>query len=289
MASSLNGGQLAGYRNVLINGAMRIYQRGDTGSATAGYQTADRWRVNGNRATVINLGPDEYAGSIGSLTIGDTLSIRQAIELALKKDDTPSQYPFLENSVWTLSFLASDAAGTGGTVDASLGWQTGSSGSGTLAHAAASQQTLTSDWQKYTFTFTITTTSLDSTWRSLNCNLILTGTGRPRVTQVQLEPGPVATPFENRPYATELALCQRYYQTISQMDISSASNTGTAYQGQAFFPVVMRETPTAVVGASQNMASTNLVPTVQSFKVWGNPTDGAQSAGVTDVTLDAEL
>jgi len=33
------------------------------------------------------------------------------------------------------------------------------------------------------------------------------------LTNLQLEPGLVATPFENRPYSVELALCQRYYET----------------------------------------------------------------------------
>ena len=32
------------------------------------------------------------------------------------------------------------------------------------------------------------------------------------LTGFQLEPGPVATPFEHRPIGTELALCQRYYE-----------------------------------------------------------------------------
>ena len=33
-------------------------------------------------------------------------------------------------------------------------------------------------------------------------------------TGFQFEPGPVATPFELRPFSTELALCQRYYQRL---------------------------------------------------------------------------
>ena len=32
------------------------------------------------------------------------------------------------------------------------------------------------------------------------------------IAQPQLEPGPVATPFETRPIGTELDLCQRFYQ-----------------------------------------------------------------------------
>jgi hypothetical protein len=35
------------------------------------------------------------------------------------------------------------------------------------------------------------------------------------IAQVQIEPGPVATPFEQRPIGTELALCQRYFQSYA--------------------------------------------------------------------------
>ena len=33
--------------------------------------------------------------------------------------------------------------------------------------------------------------------------------------KIQLEPGPVATPFEQRPIGIEISLCERYYQRIS--------------------------------------------------------------------------
>jgi hypothetical protein len=42
-------------------------------------------------------------------------------------------------------------------------------------------------------------------------------------TGVQLEKGTVATPFEFRPFATELALCQRYYQTLNTSGGSGVS------------------------------------------------------------------
>lgn len=47
--SSLNGGQLAGFRNKIINGAFQINQRGYVSGAatTAGQYTLDRWKVTG--------------------------------------------------------------------------------------------------------------------------------------------------------------------------------------------------------------------------------------------------
>jgi hypothetical protein len=44
------------------------------------------------------------------------------------------------------------------------------------------------------------------------------------VTKPQLEPGPVATPFEQRPYGVEIMLCQRYYQKSYPYD--TAPGTG---------------------------------------------------------------
>ena len=63
------------------------------------------------------------------------------------------------------------------------------------------------------------------------------------ITGVQLEVGSVATEFERRPYGTELALCQRYYQTIS-----AAMGVGNYYssaQIQAVIPhlCTMRSAP----------------------------------------------
>jgi hypothetical protein len=52
------------------------------------------------------------------------------------------------------------------------------------------------------------------------------------ITGVQLEKGSVATPFEVRPYATELALCQRYYEQSYSIGTVAGTNTNL---GQATF------------------------------------------------------
>jgi hypothetical protein len=69
------------------------------------------------------------------------------------------------------------------------------------------------------------------------------------VSQVQLEIGSTATPFENRLYGTELALCQRYYYRWSSDQSTAWAASGlcrsaTSFTGQLAFPVTMRATPT---------------------------------------------
>ena len=49
-----------------------------------------------------------------------------------------------------------------------------------------------------------------------------------QITGVQLEVGSVATPFERRPYGTELMLCQRYYQ---QFDSANNAASGAGFAG----------------------------------------------------------
>jgi hypothetical protein len=55
------------------------------------------------------------------------------------------------------------------------------------------------------------------------------------IAQVQLEPGAVATPFEQRPIGTELALCQRYFEAGSTVNCNNASSGGTQPAGSIFY------------------------------------------------------
>ena len=68
------------------------------------------------------------------------------------------------------------------------------------------------------------------------------------ITGIQLETGSVATPFERRPYGTELMLCQRYCVLIASgvnKPICNANYySATNALGYIPFPVDMRTTPT---------------------------------------------
>jgi hypothetical protein len=70
------------------------------------------------------------------------------------------------------------------------------------------------------------------------------------ITGVQLEKGTVATPFERRPFGTELALCQRYYQKLNALTTNNnriafglADNTSRVRTAIPL-PVELRAAPT---------------------------------------------
>ena len=82
------------------------------------------------------------------------------------------------------------------------------------------------------------------------------------VTGVQLEAGSTATSFDYRPYGTELALCQRYYEVLTYNAngelASSYLLTSTFYKNYWYFKVNKRATPTItlVSGAWSNQTPT---------------------------------
>jgi hypothetical protein len=77
------------------------------------------------------------------------------------------------------------------------------------------------------------------------------------ITGVQLEVGSVATPFERRPYGTELSLCQRYYQLIACNGRARSGGVNHEYEWPINFYNEMRATPTSAIfttGINTNLA-----------------------------------
>jgi hypothetical protein len=108
-------------------------------------------------------------------------------------------------------------------------------------------------------------------------------------TGVQLEKGTVATPFEFRPYATELQLCQRYCWTLNTNASSGNTNYGVAAgQGTTslrFYlqtPVAMRDPYNIFLttkSGSVNLRTGSLTISNGELSVY----NGSTSIGVTSV------
>jgi hypothetical protein len=91
-------------------------------------------------------------------------------------------------------------------------------------------------------------------------NLIATNGATFYITGVQLEKGSTATSFDYRPYGTELALCQRYYQRYSYVGIDGyavGSGSGNALSSSFWWTVQMRAAPTVTFGTAAFSSNTS--------------------------------
>jgi len=281
-------GQL-GLRNKIINGAMMIDQRNAGASVTAGSAyTLDRWNVDrvwsGSTVTIqqSSTAPAGFANSLlATVSTGaasgssNYFSIQQFIEgynIADMAFGTASASNFtisfwvrssvtgaygiaLRNSAFNLSYTTTYtissantweyktvtiAGPTSGTwySNNSYGLNVVFSLGGGSTYKPASNNT----WTAGSYLAAVGETDL------------ITTTGATfYITGVQLEKGATATPFENRLYGAELALCQRYlpawtfgssgYVTVCQ----GQAVTGSGAYGILMLPVQARVIPTGIV------------------------------------------
>jgi hypothetical protein len=117
------------------------------------------------------------------------------------------------------------------------------------------------------------------------------------ITGVQLEKGSTATSFDYRPYGTELALCQRYFQKVADGTSNNASyvaiattESTTALFGMISFQVPMRTAPSLALTATSfraNMGTVNAnsttAPTLNQTSTLSTRFD---QAGYTGLTAD---
>jgi len=113
------------------------------------------------------------------------------------------------------------------------------------------------------------------------------------VTGVSLEKGSTATSFDYRPYGTELALCQRYYQNIGGQTLTGFAEGSTNLAAAIFFYQQMRAAPTCSIrsgntlsvrspGGDYNAASPVLANTTTGTNaIWTN------ISGFTGLTVNA--
>jgi hypothetical protein len=117
------------------------------------------------------------------------------------------------------------------------------------------------------------------------------------ITGVQLEAGTVATPFERRPYGTELALCHRYCQNIRAAESNGfylryaygecVTSTGFSANVNLFTP--MRTVPSLTVNTASLYSVYSRVTLVACTAVTINGDGSSPSIGGVNTTVSSGL
>lgn len=115
------------------------------------------------------------------------------------------------------------------------------------------------------------------------------------ITGVQLERGSVATPFEQRPIGTELAMCQRYYYTSGTV-VNAFMSMHSNQFGEIIsfaYPVTMRATPTLTNSFTNNdnavLANTYTTDKYNSIRVYPFNTGFEYGSITYSFTVSAEF
>ena len=293
-------------RNLIINGAMNVAQRG-TSSTTNGYGTVDRFRVAyGNT----DEAPTQEQVDVASGTTPYTLGFRKAFKVtngnqtsgAGTSDSTYMLYTIeaqdvvcsgwnslssssnISLSFWVKSSVSQNFYGNLVSLDGTsqgYTYETGTLTANTwtkitkiipgnsniqidnnnegglllefLIFRGTSQTGSVTLNQWRTYDSSVRNPDMTSTWYTTNDATF-------EITGVQLEVGSVATDFEHRSYAQELALCQRYlYVLVDQAGESTqrpvanlAGYTNSYLYGDIDLPVEMRTPPTIVSASGTN-------------------------------------
>lgn len=248
---SINGGQLAGMRNKVINGKMEIAQRGTSFAAIAsGAYSLDRWYNGNSSGGVITISQQLDAPSsnefqyslrcevttadttiaagdfafqshrIEGFNARDLIGRTFTVSFWVRSSKTGAHCIALRNAGDDRSYIAEytvNAANTwekksvtiaGGLITA--GTQNFTNGKGLevsfILAAGTTYQTTAGAWQTGNFLATANQVNVLDTVGNIFA-----------ITGFQLEVGEVATPFEHRPYGTELTLCQRYYEVTQKV------------------------------------------------------------------------
>ena len=281
-----------GFKSKIINGAMVIDQRnaGASVTPTSGQYLVDRWSADLTQASKYsaqqNAGavtpPVGFINYLGATSLsayavltGDYFVLQQRIE---GLNITDLAWGTANAKTVTMSFqVYSSLTGTfGGSLLNSANTQcypfsysipvanTWTTISVTIA-GSTSGTWLTTNGIGIKVIFSLGAgASMSGTAGSWTGSVYLSATGATSVvgtsgatfyiTGVQLEKGSTATSFDYRPYGTELALCQRYYEVVTQgaqaTCLLSGVLVGTSNWLNLYYKQTKRATPTVALTAT---------------------------------------
>lgn len=117
-----------------------------------------------------------------------------------------------------------------------------------------------------------------------------TGTNYIAATNIQLEAGTVATPFERLNITTQIAQCQRYYRNQG-VNYTMYQTSGNGFGVQCPHPVIMRTTPTVVFTpiTVSNVTGVGIGADTTTFNQGGYATGTGTVVVTGNATFSAEL
>ena len=305
LIGNINAGGGGVNRNVIINGAMNVAQRGtsSTGIATGGYYTLDRYKI-------------QISNTAGRFTMTQDSSAPEGFSNSMKLDCTTAdtsiasdELLFIQHSIEGQN-LQTLQKGTSSAVPVTASFYVKGNASATYTVELEDRDNtrynsqefpVTTDWGRISRTFVADTTGTldDDNAESLRLNFWLHGgsnytggthtdnvwhtTDNQRVgdgassffdstdrtffiTGVQLEVGQNATTFEHEPFERTLAKCQRYFYTEVDPDGSMFSLVGfTDSSGSAY----IQHIHSPEMRADPTLSTTGVV-TDYALRVGGN-------------------
>ncbi len=271
----------AGYENnAVLNSAFQIWQRGTSFStaAAASAYTADRWQVRtvaANMANTVsrqvtndttNLPNIQYCARVqknSGQTGAGLLIFEQGFE-------SVNSIPLAGKTV-VLSFYA--RAGANFSAASSVLVSSIVSGTGTDQMPASytggvyptQNNTLTTTWQRFTYSVTIPTNATEVATQFYYTTVGTAGANDYfEITGVQLEVGSTATSFHTNGSTIEgeLAACQRYYYRLTAPTLYASMGMGLAYSTSAALfqlplPATMRVAPTSLDFSTVRVTNTS--------------------------------
>ena len=253
MGEVITNSQIGGRRNVVINGAMQVAQRGTSSSglgASGGYFTMDRMML-------------DFASTAGRLTMSQSTDTPNGFANSLKLDCTTADTSIAAAEAAFIQYriegqdLQQFKKGTSDAEKMTVSFYVKGNGNATYicelydadnARQISKTFAVTSSWNRVVLTYDGDTTgafdddnalslyiiiwihsgsnfnsgTLSTTWtaqtaanRAVGGSSFFSSTDNELyITGLQMEVGSQATPFEHRSFGEELLLCQRYFYKI---------------------------------------------------------------------------
>ena len=326
VGESYNGGQLAGLRNKIINGAMEVAQRGTSFTVNTGFganYTLDRYSRIAVTSAVVTVtqsfdGPASeptlpyslrctVATADPTVTASELWTLLQKIEGYSARD--------LIGKTFTLSFWARSAkVGTHCVafynndypsadryyvaeynISVANTWEYkeitvigGLITAGTWDWTNGSG--LTVGWTLYCGT---TRQGVAGSWQSgwalatsSQVNVLDTIGNIFAITGVQLEVGNTPTPFEHRPFGVELDMCQRYYEKSFPYATAPAQNVGASLGAAYATGQVLNQTFSSLVKFA---VAKRAAPTITTYAPDAASANWTTITGVTPTATTANI